>query len=251
MTIDSFCIECKYKDEICFRPKRNDEIQLCFVETADRDYIISRALFRMGFKEESLYHTSQALEKYLKALLLYDNCDIRNDRVYGHHLGNLKGYVNEKVESDVDLQFVVKNIEYSFYNVIENYTDRYGIIMAPEIDFLSLLDKAIFRLRPYCRDIDFESKIRNISRKDLLQEIPMNTNIGGYLELVLTSSGDSRYDFVIQKEILCWKNKYAPADGSSSYFRNNQIARKMGDQIEGLLCKTNLGKWRDWIVSFK
>ena len=43
-----------------------------------------------------------------------------------------------------DLQFVVKNIEYSFYNVIENYTDRYGIIMAPEIDFLSLLDESYF-----------------------------------------------------------------------------------------------------------
>ena len=69
MTIDSFCIECKYKDEICFRPKRNDEIQLCFVETADRDYIISRALFRMGFKEESLYHTSQAFGEIPKSTI--------------------------------------------------------------------------------------------------------------------------------------------------------------------------------------
>ena len=111
MIAGKFCGECPHKSEdlqykCCFQVKRNEEIQVYFVETADRDYIISRNLLKLGFKEEALYHISQALEKYLKSILLYDNCSVKT---YEHRIKDLKRDVEKRLGINLDLTFSTGN----------------------------------------------------------------------------------------------------------------------------------------------
>ena len=241
-----FCDDCHHKSEdlqykCCFQVKKNEEIQVCFVETADRDYIVSRALLKLGLIEEALFHISQALEKYLKSILLYENCTVRN---ISHKIGQLRDKVKEKLGIDPDLDIQVWNQKYSFYDTIEFNNDRYGIIAAPELNFLSFLDEAVFKIRKYCRDIDLEATICKESREEYIRTIcPLNPKIGAYLERVLESSKESSQEILLQKEILCWKNKYAPMNVLNIFTtRNMNIKRQLFD--EGPLCQKSLETWR-------
>lgn len=217
-----FCAECPYKSEdlqhkCCFQVKRNEEIEVCFVETADRDYIVSRALLKIGLKEEAIFHISQALEKYLKAILLYENYSVLKPIKYLHQLGALRDIVKGKIGVDPDLVFPFRKQACSFYDIIASNDDRYGIILAPGLNFLPILDEAIFKLRKYCRDIELQSTICKVNREEFIREHCVdNPNIGSYLERVLESSKDTSQEILLQKEILCWKNNYVPANVRSA-----------------------------------
>ncbi len=249
-----FCDSCPHKSDdpqylYCFRAKRNEEIQICFVETADRDYIISRDLLRLGLKEEALFHISQALEKYLKSVLLYDNVSIKD---HSHDIGKLRDQVKNTLNINIDLIFSHRNHEFSFYDIVEQHVDRYGVISfpsffsafwtTPELNFVALLDEAIFNLRRYCRDIDFEAKLGEDSREYWINQIcPANPKIWAYLEYVLSS--DTIPEILRQREILCRENKYASAFTSS--FSSAHLDQRRRLYSDGSLCNKSLEDWRE------
>lgn len=64
-----------------------------FRNQADCDYIAARANFRMQLRQQFLWSGQQALEKYLKAILLFNGQSarfrdptVRRPREYGHDL---------------------------------------------------------------------------------------------------------------------------------------------------------------------
>ena len=54
-----------------------------FRDVADRDYISARILYRYGLGPQFLWSALQALEKYLKAILLYSDA---SSKTVGHDL---------------------------------------------------------------------------------------------------------------------------------------------------------------------
>lgn len=59
--------------QVEFRAKRNAFIKRSFRDTADRDYISARILHRNRLVEQFLWQALQCIEKYLKAILLFNN----------------------------------------------------------------------------------------------------------------------------------------------------------------------------------
>jgi hypothetical protein len=69
-----------------------------FQDQADKDYIAARSNYRMNLREQFLWSGLQACEKYLKALLLFNNLSARfpqsrtrgakwnKKREFGHNL---------------------------------------------------------------------------------------------------------------------------------------------------------------------
>jgi len=51
--------------------KFNDYVTRSFRDTADADYVAARALYRILLDQQFLWAALQAIEKYLKAILLY------------------------------------------------------------------------------------------------------------------------------------------------------------------------------------
>ena len=57
------------------RGERNAFIERSFRDTADRDFICARLCHRHGLIEQFLWASHQAVEKYLKAILLFHDQD--------------------------------------------------------------------------------------------------------------------------------------------------------------------------------
>src|SRR5438874_143572 len=55
------------------RAKINDYITRSFRDVADADYVAARALFRLGLSQQFLWAALQAIEKYLKGILLFND----------------------------------------------------------------------------------------------------------------------------------------------------------------------------------
>src|SRR5258708_3924595 len=72
---------------------------------ADRDYITARYVYPIGFADQFMWQAEQAIEKYLKATLLFasvlphegGNTQFKSIRSYGHRLDRLVEDV-QKVE---------------------------------------------------------------------------------------------------------------------------------------------------------
>jgi HEPN domain-containing protein len=50
-----------------------------FREQADKDYIVARSCYRMNLREQFLWASLQACEKYLKGILLFNERSARHD----------------------------------------------------------------------------------------------------------------------------------------------------------------------------
>lgn len=62
-------------------------------DSADRDYISARAMYKLEIDDKFFWHVQQALEKYLKAILLFNEIKVKKQ---GHDLVKL---YNRMIES--------------------------------------------------------------------------------------------------------------------------------------------------------
>ena len=164
------------------RAKINDSITRSFRDVADDDYIAARALYRIRLDQQFLWSALQAVEKYLKAILLYPKVAIKD---VGHDISRAL----EKVRSIPDLKLQISGIVENFVRQLGAYgVDRYfqQPINTEGVD-LPELDRAVWELRKYCRAV----------RADEGAKAPIN----GRLEEVLSQHSRARND-------LIWKNLY-------------------------------------------
>lgn len=143
----------KYQDE---KDKRDRWIN-CFAtqsfrDQADRDYIAARLACRYELFPQFLWASQQAVEKYLKAILLYNRIAARN---VNHDL-NVALALTQKLSFPIDLsdrtrKFLGHLAEVGEYRYIDVPYDVEGHLLVD-------LDLAVWELRRYCQVLNVFGK---------------------------------------------------------------------------------------------
>jgi hypothetical protein len=199
-----------------------------FRDHADKDYIAARSNYRMNLREQFLWSGLQACEKYLKAILLFNNLSARfptsrgqpakwnNKREFRHNLRRLFAAVSQIRET----QFVWPKFLPGFLDYLTRFGDnRYMSISTYTLgDELWRLDETVWTLRSYCQSFDWEieedGRKKNM-RARLIAEVndpsrrskpalfhPFGAR-GGWLEQVLTGKPSS-----FARQNLVWHNLF-------------------------------------------
>ena len=175
----------------------------CFLDIADYDYISARTLFKNACKDQSLIFMQQCIEKYLKAILLYNRIPSNNPVTKPMHdlkklLKKCQAEVDRFNLSKVSVKFIheLNRIEHSRYLAYPYY----GIDM-----WLFILDQCIWQLRIYAQpDMPFyKQKINKILVEGLEKHIGRPIIHNGELERIFA---DRRPYNKILRGNLIWKN---------------------------------------------
>jgi hypothetical protein len=136
----------------------NDFATRSFRDTADHDYIMARAAYRAELDAQFLWSGLQAIEKYIKAILLYNRVaqPMKPDERLGHHL-------DRGLKALEALPFRITLSETS-HEIIE-HLDTFGRFRYLDTPYyvrdneLLKLDKAVWEIRLYCRVIAHQMKV--------------------------------------------------------------------------------------------
>lgn len=127
-------------------PYINDFANRSFRDLADQDYIMARIAYRKEFDQLFRWCSLQAIEKYLKAILIYNRVSAKG---VGHDLNKAL----KRVQGIPDLEFTLpsKDVE-EFITYISKYgADRYLSHPTHLKDSAILtLDKTVWCIRRYC-----------------------------------------------------------------------------------------------------
>ncbi len=124
-----------------------------FRKQADYDYISARSSFRMQLRQQFLWSAHQAIEKYLKAILLYNGRSARHPsfrkKEFGH---DLLALISEVRKIPI-FAFEIPLEDETFINYLAAQgANRYLSISAYNTDKeLHQLDSAIWHIRRYCQ----------------------------------------------------------------------------------------------------
>ena len=125
-------------------PLINDFVNRSFRDIADQDYLSARLNYRYGLSQQFLWGALQAVEKYLKAILLY------NRRPTGH-LGHDISAAYKELSNITDIPFdfpvdIQDFIAYLHDQGANRYFDRPFYTLGEE---LLSLDRTVWYLRRY------------------------------------------------------------------------------------------------------
>lgn len=178
---------------------------MMFRDVADKDYIAARLLFRYDLDLQFLWSALQALEKYLKGILLFNGLDTRR---LGHSL--TRAFDQLGVIADVPFQF--PDGLRPFLEQIEAFGQNRYLASAHYVhgDELPQLDKAVWHIRRYCQylrgpdvsDPRYLGAALNQIHGARWRRCPEQFRIGGYLEQVIKSNES------LERSALVWKNLY-------------------------------------------
>ena len=178
-----------------------------FRDLADQDYIAARFCYRYGLDQLFLWNSLQAIEKYLKSILLYN---MKSSRGIGHDLCKALDRVRAIKEIPFDFpEDVLRFIEY-----LNQYgKDRY-LVQPTHIRDRALLylDKTVWHIRRYClyiqREITkpdgtivnvLELELRRIHSPYYIHNWHKYKLFGGYLEKSIQNNA-------LVAEHIIWKN---------------------------------------------
>lgn len=186
----------------------NDFINRSFRDMADKDYIAARILYRANLGPQFLWAAQQAMEKYLKGVLLYN--DVSTIKL----VHDLEKALKE-LGRITDIPFDIPDGMRQFIRRLnEEGTNRYFEYPAAALgEELLQLDRAVWCIRRYCywmrgtvgpatapvERLPIEiARVHAFQEKDIHKfRIP-----GGYLEEIL------RTPKARLREHLVWKNFY-------------------------------------------
>jgi hypothetical protein len=147
-----------------------------FREQADKDYIVARSCYRMNLREQFLWASLQACEKYLKGTLLFNDRSARYDPAtynpnkkrneeFGHNLTRLLTVVRTIGDLPLDKPdwlpgFLEYLTEFGNNRYLSKATYATG-------DELRRLDEAIWVLRRVCQNFDWTPKIKGSPPRNL------------------------------------------------------------------------------------
>lgn len=178
-----------------------------FRDTADGDYITARLAFRARLTPNFLWSSLQAIEKYLKCILVLN----RIKAPKSHNLTEILKEFNKNKKFDLNLTGDTQKFL--------TYLDTYGrhryyetpyYIMGHE---LISLDKAVWQIRQFARAMDYEVNLDGKVIKMLRLEIEANKFarenppykfhiIGGQLEAIISKRDHP------SREPLLWQNAF-------------------------------------------
>lgn len=189
-----------------YGPFINDFANRSFRDLADQDYISARIAYRKEFDQQFRWSSLQAIEKYLKAILLYNRVSTKSIR---HNLNEAL----RRVKAIEDLEFWAPSDVEDFVDYLSIYgPDRYlSHSTHLKESALLILDKSVWCIRRYCffmrqvvksdsGDRHLFETIRKRAISPYFEEHPHKYRIfGGYLERVIDKRLPAYYDLV-------WKN---------------------------------------------
>jgi HEPN domain-containing protein len=181
-----------------------------FRDVADKDYIAARICYRYGLHHQFLWFGQQAVEKYLKGILLYNRVDTRKLR---HNLREACAAVLSI--PDIDFDFPDDAREFIEY-LDDQGTNRYLEYPYYLPDDAGLqLDRTVWFVRRYCEYLRRTRENPDGTEHSLLSaavariqsewtlEHPNKFNLfGGFLEQVLRDKKSGL------RSQLVWKNFY-------------------------------------------
>jgi HEPN domain-containing protein len=171
----------------------NDFALRSFRDIADGDYIAARMACRAALVTQFLWASQQAVEKYLKCILLLNRIEAKNVR---HDLRKAL----RKIEDSGKISLGLKQGTEKFIEILDDY-GRFRYFEASNCAFgaqLLRLDRAVWELRRYCTlaQEPKKQKLRNGFAAPLVR-IP-----GGELERIIDDSNDPA------REPLLWQNAF-------------------------------------------
>lgn len=183
------------KDEKIYR---NHYAKRCFRDIADMDYISARVLYKNNCLDQFLVLSQQCLEKYLKAVLLFNDVPCKKST---HSLLFLfkecKRIKNIRLESETGkIIYLLEDMENKRYLTYSLFGRS---------DYLQMLDRAVFDIRRFCQgDKEKMISLGMISIEDLRRKkIKTRIIFNGELEKIL--SQNNKDDL---RKSLVWKNFY-------------------------------------------
>jgi len=189
-------------------PLLNDFATRSFRDVADQDYIAARLSYRHGLIPQFHWQALQALEKYIKAILLYNRIKAKN---INHDLTIALEYTDKLPfkfnlsPSTVELIKHIGNFGKYRYLEISYFTHEPKLVQ---------LDKAVWEIRRYCRVLNYELRLSDGSMKNMLEleieKIENSANqsphkfrlMGGVLEKILDKKEN------IARPALIWQNGF-------------------------------------------
>jgi HEPN domain-containing protein len=181
----------------------------CFRNVADEDYISARVNYKLGLINQFQWCALQAIEKYLKAILLYNQISAKG---LGHNLEKCLERVMNINEFELDIEdYEKKLIIHLDRNAQNRYLEQPAYTVGKE---LLHLDSTVWSLRRYCQSINYEITNSNGDTVNLLDSTITNITseyyknnhhkfmlIGGFLESVLNRKRNDEL-----RKSLIWKN---------------------------------------------
>ncbi|VVO60980.1 hypothetical protein PS880_00800 [Pseudomonas fluorescens] len=223
----------------------NDFAIRCFRDTGDGDYIAARLALKAGLATQAIWSGLQAVEKYLKCMLLLRRVSSKG---VGHNIAELLRLVNDRLGYGI----VLPDHEQAVFNhLAESCGDRYLVVSLHLFDHeLSGLDALVWRLRQYCNVLDVEHYNDKPSQDVLFRNLnkikkgqggePVGGHLAhGVLEKILADQNSRAH------EGLVWRNAMfggrQPFSASSDSFNfvatnsplylNPQIARAVSKLV--------------------
>ena len=199
----------------------NDFAIRCFRDTGDCDYIAARLAMRARLAGQFMWSAEQALEKYLKCILMLNR---KSTRDLSHDILSALNRVNDELPFQITLRQPEREV---FDHINEWGADRYLIFPFHVFDKEVLkLDLLVWRLRQYCVPLDVvhyadppsqEILLKNVARIEAGLLGPAKSgHIGGFLEKVIAKKDHSA------RAALVWKNaRYCGKSIKYIRFQNN------------------------------
>jgi HEPN domain-containing protein len=195
------------KEEIEFQRCLIDFAIRSFRDVADKDYIVARMCFRDGLPSQFAWQALQAIEKYLKGILLFNEQPTNN---YGHNIIKLA----QRVEELGHLEFKVLDSSYDFLCYINSQGfNRYNTLESHCAGHeLEQLDKTISYIRRYCQPVKKETLRQGVEGTNPDKHFNLDD---GYLECCIETKVSP------QAKSLLWGNKSINPDAEHTYGRLN------------------------------
>lgn len=178
-----------------------------FRDVADQDYISARLSYRAGLISQFQWSSLQAIEKYIKAILLINKIE---EKDINHSLSKGLEYI-KKLPFPVELS----KSSINFINHLEEFA-RFRYLEVPYYTYgpkLVELDKTVWEMRRYCTAINYEitHNGKKIAFLDLeLKRIKQSNDLsphnfrilGGLLETILSKPKHPA------RPALIWQNAF-------------------------------------------
>ena len=214
-------------------------INYCYRDIADKDYLTARLCYRNGLIENFLWASLQCIEKYIKAILLFND---RSTKSIGHNLKKgmdeiykIKGikwdfdeeyiYFVEKYlnyygkiryfEEPIRIPFPLKQYnEWTKFKNQDSVTEYLNFLQSrnyKNTNMLNQLDNSVWQIRRYCLNLPsmkinenyrYIKYLEFIHSKDTKKN-PHKLKHFGFIREVIEMG---RYKNL--KKVLIWRNKY-------------------------------------------
>ena len=198
-----------------------------FRDTADCDYIAARLSHRANLLEQFHWQSLQAIEKYLKAILLYNRIKAKNIK---HSLSKALGKAEllpfELNLTEIALEFIEHIDSFGRFR----YLEASYFVRGPK---LVELDKTIWEIRRYCKVLDYSKTLDDGTEQRMLPiEIerirratdahPMEFELqGGLLEEILENKNNPARAPLIWQNGFFGKSRRRTVEARSNFSMKN------------------------------